>query len=113
MSAKVNVLVGTSKGGFIFSSDKARKKWQVSDIQFKSWNVMHMQMDPRDQRLHAAVSHFIYGPTTHYSDDLGKTWTQAKQVPVIPRASKSGRPLTTPEEAAKAASGEKDVQAKQ
>jgi hypothetical protein len=112
MSAKVNVLVGTSKGGFIFSSDNSRKKWQVSDIQFKSWNVMHMQVDPRDQRLHAAVSHFIYGPTTHYSDDLGKTWTQAKQVPIIPRASKSGRPLGTPDEAAKAASGEADVQAK-
>ncbi len=111
MSAKVNVLVGTSKGGFIFSSDSSRKKWQVSDIQFKSWNMMHMQMDPRDQRLHAAVSHFIYGPTTHYSDDLGKTWIQARQVPAIARASKSGRPLGTPDEAAKAASGEADVQA--
>ena len=112
MSAKVNVMVGTSKGGFIFSSDNSRKKWQVSDIQFKSWNVMHMQMDPRDQRLHAAVSHFVYGPTTHYSDDLGKTWIQAKQVPVIPRPSKSGRPLGTPDEASKAAAGESDVQAK-
>jgi len=112
MSAKVNVMVGTSKGGFIFSSDNSRKKWQVSDIQFKSWNVMHMQMDPRDQRMHAAVSHFVYGPTTHYSDDLGKTWIQAKQVPVIPRASKSGRPLGTPDEASQAAAGESDVQAK-
>lgn len=112
MSAKVNVLVGTSKGGFIFSSDSSRKKWQVSDIQFKSWNVMHMQMDPRDRRLHAAVSHFVYGPTTHYSDDLGKTWIQAKQVPVITRPSKSGRPLSTPEEAAKFFAGETDMQAK-
>ncbi len=112
MSAKVNVMVGTRKGGFILSSDRSRKKWQVSDILFKSWNVMHMQIDPRDQRLHMAVSHFIYGPTTHYSDDLGKTWIQAKQVPVIPRASKSGRPLGTQEEASKAAGGEADVQAK-
>jgi BNR/Asp-box repeat len=112
MSATVNVLVGTSKGGFIFSSNKSRKKWQVSDIQFKSWNVMHMQMDPRDQRLHAAVSHIVYGPTTHYSDDFGKTWNQARQVPVITRPSKSGRPAGTPDEAATAASGESDIQAR-
>lgn len=109
--AKVMVLVGTSKGGFIFNSNSARKNWQVSDILFKSWGVMHMQMDQRDQRLHAAVNHIIYGSTTHYSDDLGKTWTQAAGVPVLGRASKSGRPLSTPEEAGRSAEGE-DVQAK-
>ncbi len=104
MSKKVKVLVGTRKGGFIFSSDSGRKRWQVSDIHFKSWNVMHLQMDPRDGRVHAAVNHFTYGPTTHYSDDLGKTWKQARQVPSLPRASKSGRPPGTPEEASQAAS---------
>jgi len=56
MSKKVMVFVGTSKGGFIFESNEKRKKWQTSDIQFKSWNVMHIQLDPRDQRLHAATS---------------------------------------------------------
>jgi hypothetical protein len=61
MSKKVMVFVGTSKGGFIFNSNATRKKWQMSDIQFKSWNMMHMQMDPRNQRLHAAISHFVYG----------------------------------------------------
>jgi len=105
MSKKVMVFVGTSKGGFIFNSDAKRKKWQQSDIQFKSWNVMHMQLDPRDNRLHAAVNHFVYGPTTHYSDDFGKTWTQARQVPAIGRASKTGRPIGTPQEAAASAEG--------
>ncbi len=105
MSKQVMVFVGTSKGGFIFNSDAKRKKWQQSDIQFKSWNVMHMQLDPRDNRLHAAVNHIIYGPTTHYSDDFGKTWTQARQVPAIGRASKSGRPLGTPQEAVASAEG--------
>ena len=28
---KVNVLVGTRKGGFIFTSDQDRQKWSVSD----------------------------------------------------------------------------------
>jgi photosystem II stability/assembly factor-like uncharacterized protein len=106
MGEKVVVFVGTDKGGFIFSSDTSRRKWAASDIHFKSWNVMHMQMDPRGGRLHAAANHFVYGPTTHYSDDLGGTWTQSRQVPVVPRPSKSGRPLTTPEEAARAAEGE-------
>lgn len=106
MSRKVMVLVGTSKGGFIFESDEKRSEWQAGDIQFKSWNVMHMRMDPRDQRLHAATAHFVYGPTTHYSDDLGRTWTQSKQVPVISRPSKSGRPSGTVDEEFRSASGE-------
>ncbi len=106
MSKEVKVLVGTSKGGFIFTSDAARQKWQAGDILFKSWNVMHMQMDPRDRRLHVATSHFVYGPTTHYSDDFGKTWTQARQVPVLNRASKSGRPSGTVEEMFRSESGE-------
>ncbi len=99
MGKQVMVFVGTTKGGFVFTSDEKRKKWQMSDIQFKGWNVMHMQMDPRDQRLHAATSHFVYGPTTHHSDDFGKTWTQARQSPALPRASKSGRPASTMDEA--------------
>lgn len=106
MSQKVQVYVGTSKGAFVFTSDKARKKWQSSDILFKSWIVMHVALDPRDQRLHAATAHFVYGPTTHYSDDLGQTWTQAKQVPVLTRPSKSGRPASTVEEMFRAESGE-------
>ncbi|HSB01437.1 MAG TPA: hypothetical protein VLE49_12360, partial [Anaerolineales bacterium] len=106
MSKKVMVFVGTQKGGFIFESNEKRKRWKVGDIHFKSWNVMHIQMDPRDQRLHAATSHFVYGPATHYSDDFGKTWTQAKQVPVLTRSSKSGRPASTVEEAFRSEGGE-------
>ncbi len=111
MGKKVMVFAGTAKGGFIFSSDEARRDWQVSDIQFKSWKVMHMQLDPRDRRLHAAVSHAVYGPTTHYSDDMGQTWTQARQVPALTRASKSGRPPGTPAEAETSAEGG-DLQAR-
>jgi hypothetical protein len=106
MGQRVMVFVGTSKGGFIFESDAKRTHWQMSDIHFKSWNVMHMQLDPRDRRLHAATSHNVYGPTTHYSDDLGKTWVQARQVPLLPRPSKSGRPPGTIDEAFNAESGE-------
>ena len=98
-ASKVKVLVGTRKGGFIYTSDKDRKKWAASDILFKGWNLMHMNMDPRDGRLHAAVDHFVFGATTQHSDDLGQTWTQATAVPAISRPSKSGRPSGTVEEA--------------
>jgi photosystem II stability/assembly factor-like uncharacterized protein len=106
MGKKVLVFVGTQKGGFIFESNEKRKRWKPGDVQFKGWNVMNIQMDPRDQRLHAATSHFVYGPTTHYSDDLGKTWTQAKQVPLLSRGSRSGRPASTVEEAFRSEGGE-------
>ncbi|MEP7290326.1 MAG: exo-alpha-sialidase [Chloroflexota bacterium] len=100
MSAeKVRVLVGTRKGGFIFSSDKERKAWSVSDIMFKGWNMMHLVMDSRDGRLHAALDHFVFGATTHYSDDLGQTWKQCPAPPKFSRPSLSGRPGGTPEEA--------------
>jgi len=96
---KVRLLVGTRKGGFIFTSDRARKQWSVSDVLFKGWNVMHMVMDPRDQRFHAAVTHFVFGAVTQYSDDLGQTWTQGANPPRFTRPSVSGRPGGTPEEA--------------
>src|SRR5689334_25123712 len=96
---KVRVLVGTRKGGFIYTSDKDRKQWSVSDVQFKGWNVMHMVMDPRDERLYAAVSHFVFGPTIQYSDDFGATWKQSPESPKFSRPSASGRPGGTPEEA--------------
>lgn len=112
MGKQVLIMVGTRKGGFLFRSDENRKTWKASDIQFKGWNVMHMNLDPRDVRLHAAVNHFVYGPTTHYSDDLGKSWTQARVVPAFSRPSKSGRPLGTPDEAYQDASANQDVKGK-
>jgi photosystem II stability/assembly factor-like uncharacterized protein len=41
----------------------------------------------------------VYGPTTHYSDDLGQTWKQSPAPPRFTRPSASGRPGGTPEEA--------------
>ncbi len=97
-SSKVLVLIGTRKGGFILQSDSKRETWDVKGPMFKGWNVMHMTFDPRDRRLHAAVVHDVYGPSTHYSDDLGENWTQGREAPTISRPSKSSRPLGTPDE---------------
>jgi hypothetical protein len=96
---KVMVFAGTRKGGLILSSDEARQDWTWSVLHFKAWNVLHMRLDPRDRRLHAAAGHAVFGPTTHYSDDFGETWKQADKPPAFERPSQSGRPLNTPEEA--------------
>jgi hypothetical protein len=97
-TAKIFVFAGTRKGGFIFSSDEGREEWHMSDIQFKGWNVMHMILDSRDNRLHAAVVHDVYGPSTHFSDDFGSSWMQAQHSPIFLKDSISGRPLGTPSE---------------
>jgi photosystem II stability/assembly factor-like uncharacterized protein len=96
---KVMLFAGTRKGGLILSSDYSRKNWTQSEVQFKGWTVMNMAFDRRDQRLHAGAFSWVFGSTTHYSDDFGQTWIQAKQVPEFTRPSKSGRPFGTPEEA--------------
>lgn len=82
MSGTYYVLIGTKKGAYILSSSN-RQEWRSSPIFFKGWNVMHLQVDPRNYRLHAALSHFVYGPTTQYSDDMGKTWQNAKISPAL------------------------------
>jgi hypothetical protein len=97
-SSNVILLVGTRKGCFVFRSNQNRDHWTMSDLLFKSWNVTRMILDPRNHRLHAAVVHDVYGPSTHYSDDFGETWTQATEVPAFPRPAMPGRPLGTPDE---------------
>lgn len=96
--SKLLVLIGTRKGGFILESDSKREDWILRGPMFKGWNVMHMTFDPRNRRLHAAVVHDVFGPSTHYSDDLGESWTQGKEPPSFTRPSASARPPGTPDE---------------
>jgi hypothetical protein len=96
---QVMLFAGTRKGGLIFTSDESRQKWEPSPLHFKAWNVMHMSLDPRDNRLHVAGAHDVFGPSTHYSDDWGQTWTQSAKSPVFERPSASGRPPGTVEDA--------------
>jgi len=95
----VHLFAGTKKGGLILSSDAQRKKWTVSDLHFKGWKVMDFRMDVRHGRVHAAVDHTVFGPSTHYSDDLGEHWTQADLPPEFKQPSTSGRPIGTAQEA--------------
>ena len=97
----VLVLVGTRKGGFVLSSDRARKQWSVSEPQFlggepvtldpspgarsvsgPSGDIFHMAFDPRDGgTIVIAISSVIWGPEIHRSRDYGKTWQSSSAGP--------------------------------
>jgi photosystem II stability/assembly factor-like uncharacterized protein len=72
----VNVLVGTRKAGFIYSSDTTRRDWKVSEPIMPGWSIYHMAMDTRRDpaRIYAAGAHWAWGPFVARSDDMGKTW---------------------------------------
>lgn len=107
---KVILFAGTRKGGLIFSSDTSRRQWETSALHFKAWKVMYMGMDGRDQRIHAAAVHDVFGPSTHYSDDFGETWTQAEKSPAFELPSAAQRPLGTPDEAREPDQAEKKAE---
>lgn len=83
MARKVMVLVGTVKGAFFFESDENRRDWCMTGPHLHGWEVYSLRGDARGgrQRLLAGTSHFVYGPTIRYSDDLGDTWTQVVEGP--------------------------------
>ncbi len=76
MSAQVNVLVGTRKGAFIYTSDEKRQRWQVSEPMMPGWQIFHIAADARSDppRLYAAANHSVWGPSVAKSADGGKTW---------------------------------------
>lgn len=75
---QTRVLVGTRKGAWIYTSDEARRRWDISEPLMPGWSVAHMAADLRHDppRLYAAASHWAWGPTVSHSDDGGKTWVQ-------------------------------------
>ena len=73
----VLVLVGTTKGAFIFSSSESRKKWKVDGPHFPGESVYSIAYDQRGGRSRTLVgSHSNHwGSTIRLSDDFGQTWT--------------------------------------
>jgi len=74
--ARVILLVGTKKAGFIYTSNEKREKWEVSDPILPGWSFYHMTADTRDSTPHyyAAANHWAWGPSVAKSVDGGKTW---------------------------------------
>jgi BNR/Asp-box repeat len=71
----VRVLVGTRKGGFVFTSDAKRQRWDISGPHFAGWEIYHLKgssVDP--DRLYASQSSGWFGQMIQRSNDGGKTW---------------------------------------
>jgi hypothetical protein len=86
--SQVRVLVGTTKGAFIYTSDADRKQWEFSGPFLHGWEVYSLLGDHRrTPRLIAGTSHEAYGPAVRISDDLGETWRQVENGPQYPAES--------------------------
>jgi len=73
--SRVRVLVGTSKGAFILTSDGKRKDWRVDGPHFAGWEVYHLKGSPADpDRIYASQTSGWFGQVMPRSDDGGKRW---------------------------------------
>lgn len=71
----IRVLVGTSKGAFVLTSDGFRQVWEVSGPLFGGWEVYHVAGSPADpDRLFASQSNGWFGQIVQRSNDGGATW---------------------------------------
>jgi hypothetical protein len=71
----VRVLVGTSKGAFILTSDGKRQDWKVDGPLFGGWEMYHLKGSPADpNRLFASQATDWFGQVVHRSDDGGTSW---------------------------------------
>ena len=83
-NSPVTILIGTRKGAWILTSDKARNNWSLSGPIMLGNIVNHMVMDPRDNKtilMSARTGHL--GPTIFRSSDNGKTWKEATTPPAF------------------------------
>ncbi len=81
MPDQVKLLVGTKKAGFIYTSDRRRRKWEISEPILPGWSFYHMSADLRDAtpRFYAAANHWAWGRSVAKSADLGKSWDYRSQ----------------------------------
>ncbi len=79
MSARVALLLGTSKGAFILDGTPARDQWSVRGPLCDGWGVHDLSIDPASGALLAAAGSAWYGAAVWRSDDLGATWTHSSE----------------------------------
>ncbi len=73
---RVQLLVGTRKGAWMYTSDEHRQTWSLSEPIMPGWSVYHAEADARsgEQRLYLAANHWAWGPCVAKSVDGGKEW---------------------------------------
>lgn len=86
----VLLMVGTTKGAFLFRSDGDRRSWEIDGPHFPGEEVYALAFDQRAgrRRLWAAPGSAFFGTTLRSSDDGGASWSAGEDRPVrFPEAS--------------------------
>lgn len=89
-SGDVLIMVGTTKGAFLFSSAPDRSTWQMDGPHFPGEEVYALALDSRggSNVLWSAPGNPFFGTTLRRSDDLGASWSGKDERPVrFPEAS--------------------------
>jgi hypothetical protein len=78
------LLVGTTKGAFLFHGDPERRSWTATGPHFPGEEVYALALDQRRGApvLWAAPGNPFFGATLRRSDDLGATWSAGEERPV-------------------------------
>lgn len=73
----VVLLVGTTKGAFLFRSDRDRGEWELDGPHFPGEEVYAIALDQRAGRtaLWAGPGNPFFGTTLRRSDDFGASWS--------------------------------------
>lgn len=78
----VRLWVGTRKGLWTLTADRARRKWKLTGPTFLGQIIFHAFPDPRNPKVVvAAIKTGHLGPTVFRSVDGGKKWKEAKAPP--------------------------------
>lgn len=78
MRTHTALLIGTTKGAFILSSDADRGQWSVSGPHCGGWSINHVIADPASDMLYAGGGSGWSGAGVWRSADQGTTWELSK-----------------------------------
>ncbi|KAA9006162.1 WD40/YVTN/BNR-like repeat-containing protein [Histidinibacterium aquaticum] len=76
--ARVDLLLGTSKGAFIIEGDEDRENWTIRGPFCDAWPINHMTYDPESGAIYAAGGFGAFlGVDVWKTEDHGESWTRS------------------------------------
>lgn len=78
MHATTTILIGTTKGAFLITSQDGRQSWSLTGPLCDGWPINHVVGDAETGRIWAAGGSDWQGAGVWRSDDGGNTWSLAK-----------------------------------
>jgi hypothetical protein len=87
-----NIIAGTSKGLVTFV--RSGRDWNISSVAFPGLAISMFYVDDRTNTWWAGISHRHWGEKLHFSNDEGKTWTEAHAPSYGEHQYRQGKPAT-------------------